>query len=76
MCPCCGAKGVQAMTILEGLQAQVYKVASLVAFLGAAILGQSDLVGEPTKHYVTVVSILCSALVAWNLKQHPVKDVA
>lgn len=73
-CPCCGAIGATPMSFLEGIQAQIFKISGLVAFMGTAIVGQSDLVGEPWKHWITVAAFVAATLVAWNIKQHPVKQ--
>lgn len=73
-CPCCGALGVQRATVFEGLQQQLWKVIGAVAFVSAAILGQAHLVGEPWEHLISVTGTIAAALVAWNIKQHPVKE--
>ncbi len=75
-CPCCGAIGVTRLTFLEGIKAQVWKVVSLVAAVSSAIIGQAELVGEPWRHWISVLAIVATALIAWNLKQHPVKEEA
>lgn len=72
-CPCCGTAGVERMTLLEGLAAQFWKVVGIVAFLSASVVGQSHLIGEPWEHYLAVGGAIAGALIAWNLKQHPVK---
>lgn len=73
-CPCCGAIGVQRLTLLESMQAQLGKVVSLGACISTALVGQAELIGEPWRHYVTISAIVLTAIVAWNIKQHPVKE--
>jgi len=75
-CPCCGAVGVIRLTILEGIRAQLWKFISLVAAVSSAIVGQAELVGEPWRHWVSILAIVATALIAWNMKQHPVKEEA
>lgn len=75
-CPCCGAVGIIRLTVFEGVRAQLWKVISLVAAVSSAIIGQAELVGEPWRHWVSIVAIVATALIAWNLKQHPVKEEA
>ncbi len=73
-CPCCGTPGVQPLSFLEGLRAQVWKVVTLVAAVSTAIIGQAEMIGEPWRHWVAVTATIASALIAWNIKQHPVKE--
>lgn len=73
-CPCCGASGATPLTLLEGLQSQLWKVVSLIACVTAAIAGQSHLFGEPWEHVVTVAGTIAGALVAWKIKPNPVID--
>lgn len=61
------------MTLLEGLAAQFWKLVGLVAFVSASVVGQSHLVGEPWEHLLSVAGTVAGVLIAWNLKQHPVK---
>ena len=75
-CPCCGAIGVQSLTFLESLRAQAWKVMSLGAFISLTVTGQAELIGEPWRHYVTVIGVICSAEIARNITQHPVKEIA
>jgi hypothetical protein len=41
------------------------KLAGVVASASAAVLGQAELIGEPTRHYVTVVSIAALGVFAF-----------
>lgn len=73
-CPCCGQVGVTRLTILQGIKAQLWKAVSLVAAVSAALIGQAELIGEPWRHWLSILAIVATALIAWNLKQHPVKE--
>lgn len=73
-CPCCGAIGVTPLTFVESLRSQTWKVVSLAAFVSTTIVGQAELIGEPWRHWITVVGVVCTAIIAWNIKQHPVKE--
>ncbi len=46
----------------------VGRLAGLIGFPCAAILGQAELIGEPTRHYVTVIAIICTAIWAYGTK--------
>lgn len=74
-CPCCGAIGVQSLSFVESVKTQLAKVISLVAFICVTVAGQAELLGEPWRHYVTVLGVICTAAIAWNIKQHPVKEI-
>lgn len=74
ICPCCGAKDITRLSLLEGLQAQVWKVIGAVACVSTAVVGQSHLIGEPWQHFFSVAGAIAGALIAWNIKQHPVKQ--
>lgn len=52
------------------------KFAGLLAFVCIAILGQAELVGEPYRHWITVTSILCSAIWAYCMRPKSLKEVA
>jgi len=45
------------------------KFCGLVAFVSIAIIGQAELIGEPWRHYVTVIAVITSA--AWAYGMHP-----
>ena len=64
------------MTLIEGIQAQFFKIVALLAALSAALLGQAELIGEPYHHYLSIAGIVSGTLIAWNIKQHPVKEIA
>ena len=73
-CPTCGTIGVERLSLVEGIWMQRWKVLSAFAAVSAAIVGQSHLVGEPWVHILSVGGTISGALVAWNIKQHPVKE--
>lgn len=47
---------------------QIVKWCGLVAFLATTIIGQAELIGEPWRHYVTVIGVLCTALCGYLLE--------
>lgn len=42
----------------------------LITFVSTALIGQAELLGEPWRHYVTVLAIIGTAITAYML-QHP-----
>lgn len=42
----------------------------LITFVCLAVLGQAELIGEPWRHYVTVLAVVCTAITGYML-QHP-----
>lgn len=74
ICPCCGARGVRLLSFWQGVRAQIGKVLGLVAAVSGALVGQAHLIGEPWHHVLSIVSIIATAIFAWNIKQHPVAD--
>lgn len=63
-CPVCGAPEFQPRSLAECIKAQVVKVTTVVAAATVAVYGQAEMLGEPTRHYVTVGSILVAVAVA------------
>ena len=49
---------------------QIAWIASLAAFISTALIGQAELLGEPLRHWVTVGSIIATAL-SGIMVQHP-----
>lgn len=45
------------------------KFSGLIGTVCIAILGQAELIGEPWRHYITVVSIISIAV--WGYGMHP-----
>ena len=45
------------------------KLAGLIGTVCIAIIGQAELIGEPWRHYITVVSIVSIAV--WGYCMHP-----
>lgn len=50
------------------LYKEIGKFAGLVASATAAIVGQAELIGEPWRHYVTIVAVGCTAIWAYCMK--------
>lgn len=48
---------------------EVMKWCGLAGFLATTIIGQAELIGEPWRHYVTVIGVLCTAICGY-LIQH------
>lgn len=44
------------------------KLAGLIASVCAAIVGQAELIGEPWRHYFTVIAIGCTATWAYCMR--------
>lgn len=63
-CPCCDAPDFRPKTIRERIQAQAVKVTVIVSAVTIAVFGQAEMLGEPTRHYVTVAAILVAVIVA------------
>lgn len=63
-CPCCDAPGFKPASIGERIRAQAVKVVVIVASVAIAVFGQAEMLGEPTRHYVTVAAILVAVIVA------------
>jgi hypothetical protein len=51
------------------------KFAGLVGSGTAAVLGQAELIGEPTRHYVTIIAIASTAVWAYLLGPENMKAV-
>lgn len=51
------------------------KFAGLIGCVSAAVLGQAELIGEPFRHYVTVMAIVCTAIWAYCMKPSSFKAV-
>ena len=49
---------------------QIAWLVGLVAFVCTGLIGQAELLGEPWRHYVTVVSFIATAISGFML-QHP-----
>jgi hypothetical protein len=45
------------------------KFCGLIAFVSIAIIGQAELIGEPWRHYVTVLAVIATA--GWAYGMHP-----
>ncbi len=41
---------------------EIVKWASLVAFVATTLIGQAELIGEPWRHYVTVIGVIATAI--------------
>lgn len=63
-CPCCDAPGFKPASFGERARAQTVKISVVVASVGIAVFGQAEMLGEPTRHYVTVGAILVAVVVA------------
>lgn len=63
-CPCCGAVDFKPQTVAARIRAQSVKVTVIVTAVAVAVYGQSEMLGEPTRHYVTVAAMLVAVCVA------------
>lgn len=73
-CPCCGAPGFTPSTFLQTLRQQAWKVLAIVALTASGIVGQAEMLGEPWRHWVSVVALVGSSLVAARLQVHTQKE--
>lgn len=48
---------------------QIAWLSSLIACVCMAVLGQAELIGEPWRHYVTIVSVVATAASAFMLQR-------
>lgn len=66
ICPCCDLPIERPP---RTLREQAARIATTVAAAGAAVWGQSDLLGEPWKHWVTCAALLVAVAVAITIER-------
>lgn len=57
-CPCCDAPEFVPRSLGQKIGAQIGKLAIVVASVTVAVFGQAELLGEPWRHWVTVLAIV------------------
>jgi hypothetical protein len=57
------------------LYAELGKLAGLITVISTAIIGQAELIGEPWRHYVTVIAVITTTVWAYCMSPRSLKNL-